>query len=169
MLIITKLYLLISLCITTLHPVHVALTTVEYNTDKECIDIGFKFFFDDFEEVIRRKYNVELKLGTIDQNKDYNKYVKKYISEHFQLTINNNIIDNENIKAIRKDMNFEAVWFYYQVPFKSKITSVKIRNSIMTDLYLDQKNILFFKNGDEEKATILNFKKTVANFTLNED
>ncbi len=119
------------------HPIHVSVTNIEYiDKDKE-FNISIRIFVDDFEKIINQKYNANLKFKNTDINN--NKYINKYISEHF--SINNS---KKKLLFIKKEIKVDAIWLYYKYKRKMKIKSIEIKNTLMTDLFHDQTNLLIF-------------------------
>ena len=50
------------------HPLHIALVSIEYNSEMKNFDVLVKIFIDDFEAIIARKYGVELNSGENNEN-----------------------------------------------------------------------------------------------------
>ncbi len=126
------------------HPVHFSVVNMEYNIQKEVFDISFKLFFDDFEKIINKNYNIVLNLGKDNQLRDCNRYIDKYIKKNFIV-----VFDKKNAgkKMMQEKFNIKSdeksIWIYYTL--KSKIPhKVLVRNTLMNDLYNDQKNLFIF-------------------------
>ncbi|MFH2095889.1 MAG: DUF6702 family protein, partial [Bacteroidota bacterium] len=124
-----------------------------------------KIFTDDMESVVRKKYGIEMNLGKENENSECRTYINKYVHEHLSFQVNGKDM-NQGLEFLKREMNFEAVWFYYKVNCDSKIKSVKIKSSFLNDLYPDQKNLVIFnygkinkgfqfKAGDEEEEIVL--------------
>ncbi|MFH2142458.1 MAG: DUF6702 family protein [Bacteroidota bacterium] len=135
------------------HPVHIAVTNVEFEKANEKFVVAFKIFSDDLESVIYRKYNVRLNIGKSDELMDAEEYFTKYVKEHFNLFINN---DKKNLSDVmvfvKKEIDYEATWLYYEIKFRHDIKKVTIRNSLLDDLYPDQKNLVMFNYNDTNKG-----------------
>ena len=146
----------ILLFINVLHPIHVSITNIEYQPDKKVFDISCKLFADDFEAVIKQKYGVELKSGQPGELSDYKKYTYKYIAEHLSLKINNKEFNEEKLFFIKKKLNEEAVWLYFQYPFNNEIEHVTLTNTLMNDKFTDQTNLVIFTHFGLQKGYSLN-------------
>ncbi len=144
------LILLSVLLVSFAHPVHVSVTNIEYEQERESFIISFKIYTDDFERIIFNKYGIHLRLGNEDELKDQQIYIDRYISESFQFVVNRNKRLNPEFEG--KRMNEEAVWLYYRFGCKQKVRSVSITNSILMDLFNDQTNLVIFKSIDFEKG-----------------
>jgi hypothetical protein len=133
-----------------LHPVHVSILNAEYTTKGKSIDLSFKVFTSDLELAIYHNYAAALNLGKPNENPDASKFIDKYLSGAFSLTINNN--NQPKLVYTRKAINEDAIWLYYHVPINDKVKSLKIRNLVLLDIYADQTNLLILAIDGKEKG-----------------
>ena len=147
------------------HPVHVSVTSMEYNKGEKIFLVSFKVFTDDFETIVERKYGVSLNLGKEDEFKNANEYFGRYFMESFIFRVN-----GEELKEpvfLEKKMDDIAVWLYYKYPTPGNLEEVEIKNVIMLDMFMDQSNLLIFKYNDFEEGFIFNREKVKIQFQLN--
>ena len=147
------------------HPVHVSVTSMEYNKGEKIFLVSFKVFTDDFETIVERKYGVNLNLGKEDELKSADEYFSRYFRESFSF-----IVNGEELREpvfLEKNMNDIAVWLYYKYPTSDNVKEVEIENIIMLDMFKDQSNLLIFKYNDFEKGFIFNSEKVKIQFQLN--
>lgn len=144
------------------HPVHVSVTSMEYNKGEKIFLVSFKVFTDDFETIVERKYGVSLNLGKEDELKNANEYFSRYFMESFIFRVN-----GEELKEpvfLEKKMDDIAVWLYYKYPTPGNVEEVEIKNVIMLDMFMDQSNLLIFKYNDFEEGFVLNREKITIRF-----
>lgn len=144
------------------HPAHIAMNNIEYNIEKKKFDIVFKVFTKDFELIILKKYKKELKLNKENEIKNSKFYIQKYINENFSIFFDVKKIKQKDIIFQRKNYKDDSSWFYFSLDFDEKFKSVTIKNTIMTDFFKDQKNLIFFNYKGFQKTEIFNssfFKK----------
>ena len=135
------------------HPVHVALTSIEYNTDKQAFNVAFKIFWDDLERVIAAKYKVTLKLANETENPQEKEYLDKYIRENFKFVVNG---DKTLIPVYEgKKIHEKAIWLNFHIPCSGKVEQVYIYDTVMMDMFCDQTDLLIFKYGEMEKGVSL--------------
>ncbi len=147
------------------HPVHVALTSIEYRDEQQQFTVSFKIFWDDLEKVIAEKYNVGLKLEKPGENPEEKKYLDKYIKENFRFVVNG---DREiNLEYDHKKINETAIWLYFKGEWKEPVHRIYIYNTVMMDMYGDQTDLVIFKYGEYEKGLSLNTRRYEINLTLN--
>ncbi|MBN2756813.1 MAG: hypothetical protein JXR51_06505 [Bacteroidales bacterium] len=137
-----------------LHPVHLSFTNIEYFESEKKFKILFKIFVDDFDKIILNKYNFDLGFQKDKKNDGYKEFTNKYIKSNFNLKINDNDISKNKLiydsHIIKKDD--ATVWLYYSLSFKGNATKFEIKNTLMTDLYPDQNNLLIFNYKGFQKA-----------------
>ena len=162
---IKSFYLLLISNYFLMHPVHVSVTNLEIQSENNSISLSFKVFTDDFQLMIDQLYNVKVDLSENGNYDLHKKQIDNYLKDNFTL-INNGkelIFTNTGIKT-----NDEAVWFFYKTTINKDLKSFVIRNSLMLDLYPDQKNLLILKYGEIERGYQFNFKKKEITINLDE-
>ena len=149
----------------TFHPLHVSVTSIDFVEDKGEFKVSIKLFKDDFEKIVNNKYQVNLDIFNCNiQNAD-SIFIEKYILEHFSMKF-----DGKNI--LKKELhctsicNEEAIWVSFKFKTAKPKRTIVIKNSLMNDLYNDQKNLVIFKMKDIEKGIQFNNKTTIAEFDL---
>ncbi len=134
--------------ITLMHPVHVSFTNVEYIEEKNEISVSFQIFTKDFELLFYHLFEINLDLSN---QESYNKYQNKtdqYFNHHFKFGADTLKLENNGYK--RTD---EFTWFYYRIPLKSSLPDkLIVQNTVLFDLFFDQKNLLIFKNTGFEQG-----------------
>ncbi len=141
-----------------MHPVHVSIINMDYLPEQNKISLSFKVFKDDFQLLFAHLYQVNI---DFDNEENYSKYQKKideYFSSHFKITEEGG--ENKIINYIGIKKNQEAIWFHYEASIENELKSLKISNTILLDLYFDQKNLLILKYGKKEKGYQFNLKQT---------
>ncbi|HHJ09409.1 MAG TPA: hypothetical protein ENK25_00770 [Bacteroidetes bacterium] len=146
------------------HPVHVALTSIEYRNENREFNVAFKIFWDDLEKVIAEKYNVGLKLAKSDKNPEEEKLLDKYIGENFRFVVN----EDREIQLVydHKKINETAIWLYFKGSWSGPVQKVYIYNTVMMDMFGDQTDLVIFKYGTFERGILLNTKHYEINLKL---
>ena len=103
--------------------------------------------------------------GDNTENKKDNIYVTNYITDNLKLNVNNSLISKK--KFILKEQKIEdiTIWLTYSIKFKDKINKIEITNTLMTDLYKDQKNMLIFTYNNKQSALDFSRKHTKKTLT----
>jgi hypothetical protein len=138
-----------------LHPVHVSLTGIEYNSDRRVYSVFVKVWSDDLES--------DIKLGRYPGNQipgnEENKY-SEYLTDKVLIIEDGKKLEmtlmNSETDGLERRFNLEARG-------KRSVKNVTVINRIMTRLYADQANMLLFSyNGIED-----GFKFTAADTLKN--
>jgi hypothetical protein len=145
-----------------MHPIHVSVTNMEIQAESNTVLLSFKVFTDDFQLLLNQLYNIDLDLS---KNGNYNLHKDKvdaYFQNNFKVLVKDKELKftSDSIKT-----NDEAIWFFYNIVSEDELNTFIIKNSIMLDLYPDQKNLLLFKKGKLESGYRFTFKKK--EFTIN--
>jgi hypothetical protein len=80
--------------------------------------------------------------------------------EHFKLHINGKDKTKSSLKFNKMEIKEQAIWLEYEYSSVVKSDIFNIFNSLLTDLYPDQKNLLIFVYKGKEKGLEFN-RKTV--------
>ncbi|MCX7955475.1 MAG: hypothetical protein N3A01_09865 [Bacteroidales bacterium] len=137
------------------HPVHVTITNVNFDESKLLFEIRIKIFSDDFENAILKKTGINVGLTSLTVNKNTEKYMIMYISENFNLYINDRkkplITEKTKFKYEIKE---DATWIDISFNVKEKVKKIKIYNNLLNNLYDDMKNMLIINWKNQEKGII---------------
>ncbi len=150
----------------TFHPVHISFTNIEYNQTTKKFEILIKLFVDDFNVILNRKYGKNINLNDNQQLKGSHETINSYINEHFKLTINGKDKAKSQLELNKMEIKELSIWLYYDFSYKGVCSTFDIYNSLMTDLYQDQTNLLIFTYKDEQKAFKFNIGKPKEQLTL---
>jgi len=136
----------------SMHPVHFSVINMEYNEQNQAFDISIKLFSDDFEKIVNKNYNVVLNLGKDNQLKNCNNYIDRYVKRNFVVVFDKKPVSKRMMqeKVIVKSEE-KSVWLYYKLQTK-KPHKVLVRNTLMNDLYNDQKNLFIFTIAKFQEA-----------------
>lgn len=123
------------------HPIHVALSEVEYNIDSERFEASHKIFTDDLEEAIRRRYGVSLRIGTTNQHPKADSLITRYVTDHFRIApVGGSAIYFAHVGV--EHVAEGATWLYVASPQMALPPRLVVHNTILLHLYDDQRNLL---------------------------
>jgi hypothetical protein len=141
------------------HPLHVSIVNMDVNKDSGSINYSIRLFYDDFQALINSKYNTML---------DFNKEKRISIREQQYILdyLNSSFIIADSIESQFKPVFLEwkienlSIWFYFGMKFTDYIRKFNVENTIMNDLFTDQKNLLIINNENKEQGIEFNLRKT---------
>ncbi|MEM0994130.1 MAG: DUF6702 family protein [Bacteroidota bacterium] len=148
---ITFLLLLNSLLFATdAHDFHLSKSVIEYNAAEESLEVTLHIFLDDLEATLfEGGIQEKLNLCTEKEHEKGETYVEYYLRRSFRLMVNGKEVEYNYLgKEISED--FQAAWCYIEVPKVGKIENLGVKNTILMELYEDQRNIVQIKVPNEK-------------------
>lgn len=129
------------------HPLHVSVTEIAFDPKEKELEIVLRVFTDDLELAIREdKKNDALTLqgpATID------KLAWEYLQPRFKVSADR---VQETIKYLGHEVEDDVIIFYVQVEPIEDFETLMITNSVITELYDDQANLVNVTINDETKS-----------------
>ena len=149
------------------HPLRLSLCEIEYSSNKQLISINLKLFLTDVNEAITfDPYSKQLAFCQPEESINANQLLMDYINQYFYVKVNGKVIP---LKIKKKRLSGEgdntALWVYFEFSQSTKLKSLEIKNSVFTDLFFDQNNIVYIHVNDESKSVMLN--KETSTYELN--
>lgn len=148
---------------TIMHKYYISVTQINYIEDKQSVQITSRLFIDDFENILRTRYDESITLAGKSELQTIDLYVEKYLKEKLTIKIN-----NENVKTtfIGKEYEGDIMRCYLEIEAVKSIESFEVSNKIFFDLFEDQQNIIKTKINSKQKSVIHTSRdnNTVLNF-----
>jgi len=140
---------IVGVLLLALHPVHVSISSLEYDEKGSSFMLFLKVYADDLENDCRlMTANPDLVLYKNDAGPDKNT-IQNYINGKIIVEINDVALTGD-IQSI--DYDEEEVRINARYKVKGKIKNVRIMNKVMTDLFSDQVNLFILRIGDWEEG-----------------
>jgi len=146
------------------HPVHVSVTNLDYKPDENKMEISIKVFKKDLQLLFVHLNQIKINFDDPESVNENQKRIDTYFSSHFKIG------SSPEFFLIFKDskLDNEWIWFYYDVKLDKPIKEIEIENTILLDLYFDQKNMLILSMGEKEEGYIFNLKETKQKIDLDD-
>ncbi len=132
-----------------LHPLHIAVSELNYNENSQSIEIMHKIFIDDFETSVEKEFGVALKLDSSKEAPNAKDYIQKYAEKFFAMDLNGKGTKPE---FVGYETDYEAIWIYQEVKKVKKVKEVTIWSRFLFNLFDDQRNIVHFDYLDTKKS-----------------
>lgn len=134
------------------HEYYVSVTNIEYVEEQESLQIISQIFIDDFEKLLRERYDDTIILAP-DNNKDsIEKYMERYLEDKLKLEVNAKPV---TFKFIGKEYKDDITYCYLEIENISALKSVAVENQILFDVFPEQQNILRIKGLGKNKSFLL--------------
>ncbi|SEQ07790.1 hypothetical protein SAMN05421824_1101 [Hyunsoonleella jejuensis] len=136
---------------TTLHKYYVSNTQIEYVKDKKSLQIITRVFIDDFENVLKERYDDMLSFD--DKNsKMIDVYTEKYLNEKLKISINGQA---KSLIYIGKEIEMGIVKCYLEIEEVQSVNTITITNQLLYDLFTEQQNIIKLNINSKKKSYVL--------------
>jgi hypothetical protein len=162
---VVKFFIGVSLWLFTITPIapahkfYVSVTNVEYSESESAIQIISRIFIDDMEEVLQARYDFKAGLATEGESPMSDSYLKKYFNSKFKVFLN---AKNMNVTFLGRRYDNDLVVCYLEVTevSASELKSVEIENTLLTDIFEEQRNLVHFKIMGVKKSVVLTTDNT---------
>lgn len=116
-----------------------AVYQVNYAPEKKMLQITSRIFIDDLNKALENKYNKKLYLGTEKETTTELILVKEYLANHFSIKVNK---QSKPMNFLSKEVDGDVLICYWNIKGVSKINSLEIYNTVLTDWFPEQKNVV---------------------------
>lgn len=137
------------------HDFYVSVTEVDFKNNS--LQITMKVFINDLEEALKLQGKPKLNLGEPNENELSKEYIKQYLLPRFYLKVNDKL---KPYKYVGQEVEDDAVWIYLEFSGIENIKSLEIMNSIITEKYDSQTNLIHTNINGVNKSLILNKMRT---------
>lgn len=132
-----------------LHPLHISVTEITWDEKEKELEIMLRIFTDDLELAVRSTKN-DAELNLLNPlNTTTDKLAWEYLQPRIKLTADGKL---QAVKYLGHETDEDVLIFYIQVQPVKKFTTIGITNSILTELYEDQANLVNMTVNDETKS-----------------
>ncbi len=141
----------------TMHKYYVSVTEVYIKPEK--LEIIIRTFPDDIERVLIDTYHVKADLS----KKPTRELLKFYLLTHFSIDVDGMPVEYK-FSGFTQEDEFYIILLEAKLPGKPK--QISIKNTILQDLFEEQKNIVHFFYGDDKASFILIKQEPMAVYKL---
>jgi hypothetical protein len=145
------------------HPMHVTVLEVEFDEEDKAVEMSLHVFADDLEDHLKIiKGNDDLEILELKEEQR-NQLLSEYFISHVTLKIN----EKEQVTTyLGHEIEGDALWVFLEVGNVKKMKTLEIENSILTDIFDDQANLIHFEYEGEVYSEKLDKKTTMAKYDL---
>ncbi|MDY2587008.1 DUF6702 family protein [Winogradskyella aquimaris] len=136
----------------TKHEYYVSVTNIEYAKEQQSVQIISQIFIDDFESLIRQRYDETITLAEADEPAIVDEYMKRYLEDKLKIKINEKSYE---FNFLGKEYKEDITYCYLEIENIKDIKSISVINRILFDILPDQQNIVRLKMLDKNKSFLL--------------
>lgn len=137
---------------TIAHKYYVSVTDVEFVKEQESVQIVTRIFIDDFEKMLRERYdeNITLDIGKDETQIDV--YIQKYLSSKLQITIDDTL---QQFEFLGKEYEDDILFCYLEITDITEVNTFEIVNQVLFDVFDEQQNLVKTKINSKKKSFML--------------
>lgn len=135
------------------HEYFVTITEMEYNEANSSMEVSIKFTGHDLEYALEQRGVPHLYLGTDKEHEEANDYLLSYLHKGFAVSVNGQPVEFE---LIGKEVNNEDfIYVYLEAKQAPEPGSLVVKNTLLTEQFEQQANIIHFSKGDNTTSFTL--------------
>jgi hypothetical protein len=130
----------------------VAVTQVDHVPQKKRIEITSRIFIDDLEKALTKKYKKKPNITSTNEMPEAEEWIKSYIKEKIKISINNK---PQQIEYLAKEVEGDVLIIYTKIAISKKINTFEIYNSLLTETFEEQQNIVHTNINGNKKSFLM--------------
>jgi hypothetical protein len=131
------------------HAYHTSITELRYNPAKKQVEISFKIFTDDLEKALSQGQPASVHL---DEQPRASVLAAAYIQRCVR--VGSRPGEALPIQFLGMQHEQDAYWLYAKVAVPHPLTSLRLRQTLMLDMYSDQMNIVNIEAGGQKQSAL---------------
>lgn len=143
-----------------LHPFHVGLTDINYNSDSETYQVSLKLFTDDLEKGLEEFSDISLDLFDSSSTDLSDSLVSIYVDQNFRISSGDRI----NLEYVGSEKEYDVTWIYLESDMTQLFEEIQVENEILMSVYSDQSHIVHFTVGEDIQSDLIYADKTTVRF-----
>lgn len=147
----------------TFHKYYVSVTQLEFSQKNNRIEITTRIFIDDFEKTLDDKFKEKMNLATTQENPKATEFIKKYCADKIKIIVNGKPLE---VVFMGKEYQDDVVICYLKAVNSEKIKSVDFYNSILTETFSEQQNLVHSTINNIKKSFMLTVRERKASIVF---
>ncbi|MCK6608524.1 MAG: hypothetical protein L6Q46_09525 [Flavobacterium sp.] len=121
------------------HKFYVSVTQIDFVPNKKRVEITSRIFIDDLEKALEKRFKKKFYLTSSREIENADALIQEYLKEKIKISINKK---SQNIEYLAREVEGDVLIFYTKIAVSKKINTFEIFNSLLTDIYKEQQNIV---------------------------
>jgi len=146
-----------------LHPFYVSVTTIDYDSKNQLMEISCRIFFDDLENALAKENSERVSLLKPVDRKKADQYLATYLGKNLHIKIDG---INKPLRYIGYEIEEDAAWCYLEIPAVPKVHQLQVWNSILYRSHDNESNIMHITINGKRESIKLDNPKASASFSF---
>ena len=136
-----------------LHPLHVSVTEINFDEKERTLEIMMRIFIDDLETTMRKRHGIHDLDILNPKGKTIDDLMKEYLAAAFQISLDGK---QQSLNYLGNEKDGDVFIFYVEVSKVRKWKTISVTNSVLTEVFDDQSNLVHVTSGDIVRSLRLN-------------
>tara|TARA_R100001369_G_scaffold21881_3_gene39736 strand:- start:44232 stop:44777 length:546 start_codon:yes stop_codon:yes gene_type:complete len=141
---------------TVAHKFYLSVTEMEYSEKTQNLKITSHIFIDDLEDLLQTRYDKSIKLGQKNESSNVPTLIKKYLGKKLEINIDGKVYPVKYLGKIYED---DMALLFLEIEHVPSFKKIIVKNTILTDMYSEQKNLVHVAFKGTTKSLVLNKDK----------
>ncbi|HVF86045.1 MAG TPA: DUF6702 family protein [Pyrinomonadaceae bacterium] len=127
------------------HKFYTSFAQVEYNSERETVEVALRVFGDDLESVLTRRHGKAIHIGKTENGA---KLIFDYLADCFQLRNRDGAA--KKFEWVGMETKGDVTWLYFEARMPEGLTGATLRNRLLLDFSDEQVNIVHVRRGNQK-------------------
>lgn len=120
----------------SVHKYYSSITKVEIDENEKLLKIHTQLFVDDFEEVLKERYNMS-SLVFSDLSQKEKETIESYIAKKIQIKVNRSLVE---LSYLGCEIEDELLYIYLESEITDIVKRIDVKNTLLQDVFTEQHN-----------------------------
>lgn len=148
------------------HKFYLSLSELRYNTQTERYEVSMRLFPDDLDRALKERTGISSQLATELEHPQADSLLMTYLLEVFAIQVNSEVL---NLEYLGKEPESDGIWCYLESARVTAPKTITVRNSILTEYFPDQVNIIQVYHEKWNRGLLLNLDQHAGTLTIGSD
>jgi hypothetical protein len=155
--IILLLFAIFSMSSFVVHKFYMGIFQINYASEKKMLQITTRIFLDDLTKALEKKHNKKILLESSNKSPESIELLKKYLSDNFIVKVNG---QQKSMNFLSEELDDDVLVCYLSIKDINKIKSLEINNSVLTESFAEQQNIVHITAFGNKKSFLFTASTT---------
>lgn len=134
------------------HKFYVSITKIEYVPGQQTLQIITKIFTDDLESALREQQKEPIFLDSKKESGKVDDFIREYLLRKIHVYVNGAEVP---LQFIGKEYETDMVVAYLEAIDVVDFQNIKVKNTVLMEIFPEQKNIIHLKTETSRRSLIL--------------
>lgn len=156
---IVLLFFVVVLSSFVMHKFYVSVTQVDFDEKKERVEITTRIFIDDLDKALEKRIGKKIYLASDREIPEAKEIIEKYLGEKLLVKINGTTV---KVQFLGSEIDNDVLICYLKVYCNQKIVTFEFQNSVLTEMFSEQQNLLHIHINDKKESFLLTREEKTA-------